>query len=414
MSEQQTVIVGAGQAAVRAAESLRKRGFEGRIVMLGDEAYAPYQRPPLSKAFLKGQLDEQRLAFKSDAFYAEQSIDLRVSSKVERIDPQAREVTLAGDERVRYDSLIVATGSRPVRLSMPGIDLDGVLELRGIDDAKALKARLEDVERLVVVGGGYIGLEVASAAREMGRSVTLVERLPRLLSRVTSPEVSDFFLDLHRNRGVDVRLEDSIDAIEGGNSVSAVTLSSGERLDADAVLIGIGVRANQELAEAAGIPCEDGILVDDRGATSIDDIYAAGDCTRRQIGGASVRLESVHNALDQADRIAAHIVDGEELPFDPPWFWSDQYDVKLQTAGLFNAYDTCRLVGDVDAGRFSAIYFRDQLLLAVDSINDPANFMSAKTLMKMGVTVTMSDFDQSGESLRDILKQARDAARSDI
>ncbi len=411
MSEQQIVIVGAGQAAIRAAESLRKRGFDGRIVMLGDEAFAPYQRPPLSKAYLKGQLDENRLAFKADAWYEDQSVDLRVSTRVERIDASAREVVLR-DERVGYDALILATGSRPLRLPIPGADLDGVLELRGIDDAKAIKTRLESTEHLIVIGGGYIGLEVAAAARQMDRTVTLVERLPRLLSRVTSPEISKFFLTLHRSHGADIRLNDSVAGIEGNGSVSSIELSSGERLDADAVLVGIGVCPNQELAEEAGISCDDGILVDDHGATSIEGIYAAGDCTRREINGASVRLESVHNALDQADRIAAHIADGEDLPFDPPWFWSDQYDIKLQTAGLFNDYSGCRLIGDVDAARFSAMYFRDETLLAVDSINDTATFMSAKAMMKMGITVTKSDLQQSGDSLKDILKQAREAARS--
>lgn len=412
MSEQQIVIVGAGQAAIRVAESLRKRGFDGGIAMLGDEAYPPYQRPPLSKAFLKGQLDESRLAFKPESFYVDQSVDLCVSSPVDRIDTDSR-IVVTGDERVRYDTLILATGSRPVRLPVAGVEFEGVLELRGIDDAKALRTRFGDGRKLVVLGGGYIGLEVASAACQMGHGVALVERLPRLLSRVTSPAISDFFLDLHRGHGVEVRLEESVEAIEGDGSVSAVRLSSGERLDADAVLIGIGVRPNQELAQAAGIACDDGILVDEHGATSIEGVYAAGDCTRRTIDGASVRLESVHNALDQADRVAAHIADDEGLPFDPPWFWSDQYDVKLQTAGLFNDFDDCRLIGDIDAARFSAVYFRDEALLAVDSVNDPASFMSARTLMKMGVEVTAADLTNSGDSLKAILKQAREAARSD-
>ncbi len=411
MSKQRIVIVGAGQAAIQSALSLRKRGFGGGILILGDEAYAPYQRPPLSKAFLKGQLDEGRLAFKPASFFDDQSIDLRLSTAVESIDIEAREI-VAGDLRVGFDTLVLATGSRPVRLPIPGAELEGVFELRGVDDAKSIKAHLEKAERLIVVGGGYIGLEVAAAARQMGRSVSLVERLPRLLSRVTSPEISDFFLTLHRGQGVDVRLDDSVEAIEGTDHVTSVRLSSGEQLDADAVLIGIGVRPNQELAEAAGIACDDGILVDDHGATSVDGVYAAGDCTRREINGASVRLESVHNALDQADRIAAHIVDGDDLPFDPPWFWSDQYDVKLQTAGLFNDYDDCTLVGDLADARFSALYFRDGSLLAVDSVNDPASFMSAKALMKMGVTVTKSELEGSGSTLKDILKQARDAARS--
>ncbi len=411
MSEQQIVIVGAGQAAIQAAQSLRKRGFDGSIVMLGDEAYPPYQRPPLSKAFLKGQLDEGRLAFKGEAFYEGQTIDLRVSSRVERIDPEAREVVVEGGAAIRYDTLILSTGSTPVRIPIPGADLDGVHVLRGIDDAKALKARLESAGHLVVVGGGYIGLEAASAARQMGRQVTLVECLPRLLSRVTSPEVSDFYLSLHRGHGVDVRLEDSVDVIEGETAVTGVVLSSGERLDADAVLIGVGVRPNQQLADAAGIACDDGILVDGNGATSSAGIYAAGDCTRRDINGASVRLESVHNALDQADRIAAHIVSGEDLPFDPPWFWSDQYEVKLQTAGLFNDYDDCLLRGDVDKNKFSALYFRDGSLIAVDSVSDPATFMAAKQILKQGMTISRSDLDDASVTLKELFMKAREKAQ---
>ncbi|MEE4162182.1 MAG: FAD-dependent oxidoreductase [Woeseiaceae bacterium] len=397
-------IVGAGQAGVQVAQSLRKRGFEGRIAMLGDEGYPPYQRPPLSKAFLKGEMAEARLFFKPESFYAGQDIELQEASAVRFVDPAAGTVTTEDGGLYSWDRLVLTTGSTPIAIPVPGAELEGVRALRGLADAIAIRELLTDGAKLVVVGGGYIGLEVASAARQLGHEVTVIERMPRLLSRVTSPPVSDFYRKLHRDHGVDVRLEESVTAITGDARVSGVTLGSGEQLAADIVLVGIGVRPNQALAEAAGIRCEDGILVDAHCRTSNLAIYAAGDCARTDLGdGQTLRLESVHNALDQAERIAADIVGDPAPGYDPPWFWSDQYDVKLQTVGLFNDFDEIAIRGDVAARKFSALYFTDGQLIAIDAINDPVSFMSGKQLFKKGIRIS-KDEALAAPTLKDLTK----------
>jgi 3-phenylpropionate/trans-cinnamate dioxygenase ferredoxin reductase subunit len=397
-------IVGAGQAGTQVAQSLRKRGFEGSIVMLGNEGYPPYQRPPLSKAFLKGEMDEARLFFKPEPFYAEKAIELEKACPVRAVDPDARIVTCEDGTVVAYDRLVFATGSTPIAIPVPGAELPGVRALRGLADSLAIREMLTEGARLVVVGGGYIGLEVASAARQLGHAVTVVERMPRLLSRVTSPPVSDFYLDLHRDHGVDVRLEESVAEIVGDERVTGVKLGSGERLDADVVLVGIGVRPNQALAEAAGIRCDDGIVVDTHCRTSDLAVYAAGDCARTDLGdGQTLRLESVHNALDQAERIAADIVGDPAPGYDPPWFWSDQYDVKLQTVGLFNDHDDIAIRGDVSARKFAALYFRNDELIAIDAINDPVSFMAGKQLFKKGRRISKADA-LAATTLRDLAR----------
>ena len=279
-----------------------------------------------------------------------------------------------------------------------------MLTLRGLDDARAIRASLADASRLVVIGGGYIGLEVASAARQLGHEVTVIERLPRLLSRVTSEPVSDFYLQLHRERGVDVRLEASVSEILGDNRVAGVRLDSGAEIRCDVVLIGVGVRPNQDLAEAAGIDCDDGILVDARCRTSDANVYAAGDCARSTLAdGSTLRLESVHNALIQGEQIAADILDAEPPPYDPPWFWSDQYDVKLQTVGLFDGHDDIVIRGDTAAARFATLYFRNERLIAIDAVNDPVSFMSGKRLLKQGLRLCKNDVADPDVSLKDLV-----------
>ncbi|MGI9233725.1 MAG: NAD(P)/FAD-dependent oxidoreductase [Woeseiaceae bacterium] len=396
-------IIGAGQAGSHAAQSLRKRGYDGAITILGNEGHLPYQRPPLSKAFLKGEMDEARLSFKPDSYYRDHDIRLILSAVAESIDTDQHLVNCGDGQVVPYDRLIVATGSTPMQIPCQGAALEGVLALRGLDDSKAIRASLEHSNDLVVIGGGYIGLEVASAARQLGHTVTIVERMPRLLSRVTSPPISDFYLDLHRERGVDIRLEDSVSEITGDARVTAVRLESGEEIPADTVLIGIGVRPNQGIAEAAGISCDDGILVDENCRTSDKFVYAAGDCARSVMPDkTTVRLESVHNALDQAERIAADIVGDARPAYDPPWFWSDQYDIKLQTIGLFNDYTDIMIRGDVGAKKFSALYFREDALIAIDAVNDPVSFMTGKQVFKKGITITREQAGAPDVSLKEI------------
>ena len=404
-SDRQTItIIGAGQAGLHAAQSLRKRGFEGVITLLGNEGYRPYQRPPLSKAFLKGEMDEARLFFKPEKFFVDQNIDCHFSAAVEEIDTANRSVQCADGSSHPYDRLIIATGSTPIRLPVPGGSLNGVFALRGLDDSKAIREGLESASQMVVIGGGYIGLEVASAAKQLGLDVTVIERLPRLLSRVTTPPISDFYLNLHREHGVNVLLDESVVEIEGEDQLTGVRLESGESIPAQLVLVGIGVRPNQQLAEAAGINCKDGILVDTDCRTSDKQVYGAGDCARTVINDTtSLRIESVHNALVQAECIAADIVGDDKPAFDPPWFWSDQYDIKLQTVGLFNDHTDIVIRGDVSGKKFSVLYLRNDELIALDSVNDPTSFMAGKQLFRKGIAVSRGEASDTSISLKELV-----------
>lgn len=382
-------IVGAGQAGLQVALSLRLRGFAGRITLLGDENHLPYQRPPLSKAFLKGELEERRLYLKPVTFYPDQGIDLHLSASVARIDRSER-VVVTGDGRTfGYDRLVLATGATPLRIPLAGSNRDGVCVLRDIDDALALRQCLLRDGRLIVVGGGYIGLEVASAARQLGCDVSVIERLPRVMSRVTSPVVSNFYLELHRRHGVDIRLGETITGILGDDRVTGVRLGSGEELAATTVLVGVGVQPNQQIAAEAGLHCDNGILVDGGLRTSDPSIFAAGDCACRVLpDGHTLRLESVHSARDHGERIAANLAGDAVVRDDPPWFWSDQYDVKLQTAGLSTDFAELQVRGDPGTGHFSVLYFLNRELTAVDAVNDPGTFMAVKQLLKKQVRVT--------------------------
>ncbi len=374
------VIIGAGQAGAQAAHSLRQGGYEGGIVMLGEEAHPPYQRPPLSKKYLSGELEAERLWLRPEEFYEANNIDLRVSSPVTEIDRDAREVVCADGERIAYDALLIATGTRPRSLPLPGFDLPGVLPLRTLADVDRLREVLEKPCRIAIVGGGYIGLEVAAVARGLGHEVTVLESQERVLNRVVAPELSAFFQKLHSGHGVDIRYGVSVEAVEGEGRAEAVRLGSGERIDCDLVLVAVGAVPNVELAQAAGLEVDNGICVDASCRTSDPVIYAAGDCTSFPAAryGRNIRLESVQNAIDQAKAAASAIL-GKEVSYDPvPWFWSDQYDVKLQIAGLSQLHDETKLVGDPDNGSFYIAYLRDGRLLSVDSVSHPRSHMMAR------------------------------------
>lgn len=401
------VIVGGGQAGSQAAQSLRKRGYEGAISLICEEAYPPYQRPPLSKAYLKGELDEDRLYFRPASYYDENNIDLRLGARAETIDRGAREVRLSDGAMITYDRLVIATGSRPRTIPLPGADLKGVMTLRGVDDAKALRDAAAGAASAAVIGGGYIGLEAASALRAMGLSVHVFERMPRLLARVTSPIVSDFYRGFHKEKGAEIHCESDITHLVGENgALTGIALSDGTTVPAQIALIGIGVLPNQELAAEAGLDCEDGVVVNESCQTSDPLIYAAGDCCRRTVAGypGTVRLESVHNALEQGERIAAHIA-GQDVPAtDTPWFWSDQYNVKLQTVGLFNDYTDTVIRGDQDAAKFSVFYYKGDALVAIDAINDPATFMAGRQIFKFGAPLSKEDAQNADVALKDIVK----------
>jgi 3-phenylpropionate/trans-cinnamate dioxygenase ferredoxin reductase component len=373
------VIVGAGQAAAQLVLSLRQGGYKEPIRMIGDERYAPYQRPPLSKKFLTERPPAETLYFRPEKFWGEQGVQADYGKAVQSIDPAGKRVTFGGGEAA-YSTLFLSTGTRARPLALPGTDLGNVFSLRKIDDVRALRAPLDEAKRIVIVGGGYIGLEVAAVARGEGRDVTVLEAEERVMKRVTSPVISEFMQHFHRGRGVDIRLGARLAAIEGDGKVSQVRLADGSPLAADLVLLAVGAKPNDDLAAAAGLPCADGIVVDENGQTADAAIWAAGDCTRfpSKRYGRKLRLECVQNAIDQAKAVATALLDKPQA-YDPvPWFWSDQYELKLQMAGLSDGYDDAKTVGDVAAARFSVEYRKNGKLIAVDAVNDGRAYMSGR------------------------------------
>jgi 3-phenylpropionate/trans-cinnamate dioxygenase ferredoxin reductase component len=374
------VIIGAGQAGAQLAMSLRQGNFAGPIQLIGDEPYLPYQRPPLSKKFLAEARSPDTLFLRPESFWRDHEVRLELGTAVRAVEPRNCRVTLRDGREIDYATLVFATGTSARRLPVPGTDLAGVHSLRGIDDALRLRAALDAADRIVTIGGGYIGLELASVIRSEAREVVIVEALERVLKRVTGPAVASFYDRLHRERGVTFALASELAAIEGEGHVCSVRLADGRRLPADLVIVAAGARANDDLAASSGISCQDGILVDEFGRTEISGLYAIGDCTRfpSKRYGRRLRLESVQNAIDQAKAAAASIL-GDPHEYDPvPWFWSDQYDTKLQIAGLAEGYDAAETIGDAGAARFSVEYRRAGRLIAVDAVNDARAHMLAR------------------------------------
>ncbi len=381
--QEEIVIVGAGQAGAQVAQSLRQGGFEGPLRLIGDEPHPPYQLPPLSKKFLAGEIGPEGLWLRPPAFFTTNNIDLIPNTRVAAIDRSAKRLQLANGDTLPYGKLVLATGTDARRLKLEGADKKGVLTLRTIADVDVIRERLSTARRIVIIGGGYIGLEVAAVAKALGKDVSVIEALDRPMKRVVSEAVSSYFTTLHRSRGVDLKLNTGIEAIEGGDEVSGVRLASGEIVPAELVLVAVGAEPNDQLASEAGLETDNGILVDGCGQTSDPDIYAVGDCTRFYSNRykRSVRMESVQNAIDQA-KIAAQALLGQDVDYDPlPWFWSDQYDIKLQIAGLSEGYDDTVLVGSPEANKFYVAYLKDRQLIAVDSINSPRSHMMARRVI---------------------------------
>lgn len=377
------VIVGAGHAAGQAVTTLRQKKFTGRIIMIGEEAHPPYQRPPLSKKFLAGALDEKRLHFRPEKFYPDQNIEMILSCRVEAIDPEHKSVRLSDGTAMNYDKLLLTTGSRVRKLAIPGSDLPNIHYLRNIDDVVRIQKHFHEGARLVIVGAGYIGLEVAATAVKRGIKVTVLETANRAMNRVVAPEISSYFQSRHKQAGVKIEFSRMVQEFRGKDAVEDVVCAGGHVTPADACIVGIGIIPNSELAEAAGLKCGDGIIVDDYARTSVPDIYAAGDCTQHPnaLLGIRVRLESVHNALEQAKTAASAMCGDLQAYSQIPWFWSEQYDVKLQIAGLSNGYDQLVVRGDPDSHSFAAFYLKGGKLLAVDAINSPREFMLGKKLI---------------------------------
>jgi 3-phenylpropionate/trans-cinnamate dioxygenase ferredoxin reductase component len=403
--KERMVIVGAGQAGLQIAESLRAEGFVGEIALLAGENHPPYQRPPLSKAWLQGDVPADRLLLRGKDFFAAKSIDLRLGVVVTAIGRAEKILHLSDGSTLAYSGLALATGARARRPAIAGADLSGVHVLRDMEDAKAIAGGIEQAGSIVVIGGGFIGLEVAAAARKKGRAVKVVEALGRLMARAVTPKISQTFADLHRAHGVDLVFSTQVAALQGlDGRVTAVATADGAELAADLVILGIGAVANDQLAAAAGLEVSRGIVVNSCAQTSDPHIVAAGDCTVwRRDDGQMLRLESVQNAVEQGKAAAASLL-GREKPFvATPWFWSDQYDVKLQMAGLSEGFDACieRTTGE---NAFSLFYYRGEKLIAADSVNRPGEHLLARKLLDAGISPDRAQVGDAARDLRALLR----------
>jgi 3-phenylpropionate/trans-cinnamate dioxygenase ferredoxin reductase subunit len=399
-----TVIVGAGHAAGQVVATLRQKKYDGKIVLIGEEEHYPYQRPPLSKKYLAGELAAERLYVKPPSFYDNPDIELHLGTRVARINVAGKTVTDVDNDAYRYETLIIATGARVRKLDVPGSELTGVHYLRNIQDVTAMHEYMHEDKRLVIIGAGYIGLEVAAVAASKGLRVTVIEMADRVMSRVVSEQVSEFYQAEHRQHGVNLMLSAGLAGFSGSTALEQVDLTDGTSVAADFVLICIGVLPNVELAEEAGLDVDNGIRVDDRCRTSDASVYAIGDCTNHpnSLLGQRLRLESVHNALEQAKTVARNIC-GDDLHYaQVPWFWSDQYDLKLQIAGISQGYDRTVLRGDPASRAFSCLYLRDGQLIAIDSINSPKDFMQSKALIANHATINPDTLANVSVALKDM------------
>jgi 3-phenylpropionate/trans-cinnamate dioxygenase ferredoxin reductase subunit len=398
------VIAGAGHAAGQLVVSLRQNKYAGRIVLVGDEPYLPYQRPPLSKKFLAGAMDADRLLVKPAGFYEETGVELRLDTSIAAIDRNKKCLRSTDDDEIPYDKLVLGLGSRARKLPVEGAKLQGVHYLRSIADVAGIREDFQSGRRLVVIGAGYIGLEVAAVAQQAGLVVTVIEMADRVMSRVVSPEISDFYQIEHTNQGVRFRLSTSVSALKGKKRVKSVTTSDDEEIPADLVVIGVGILPNTELATAAGLDVENGIVVDDHCRTGDPDIYAMGDCTSHPnaIYDRRLRLESVHNALEQAKTTAANICGKDASYCQVPWFWSDQYDLKLQIAGLSEGYDGVAVRGNPAERSFSCLYLMENRLIAVDAINAPRDFVQSKQLIADRNEIDHGLLDDATVALKDL------------
>lgn len=405
------IVIGAGQAGAELAVQAREAGWAGRIALVGDEAALPYHRPPLSKAYLAGSTDIDALSFKSRAAYDKAGIELMLGRRVVGIDRQAHHVAFDDGASIPYSRLAFATGGRPRRLPLAQAEADGASNfhyLRTIADVDRIRSQFMPGARLVIIGGGYVGLEVAAVALKQGLHVTVLESAPRVLSRVTAPAVSAFYEKVHREAGVDLLTGVQLEAFHldaTRERVTAVECRDGERLACDLVIAGIGLVPNTELAAACGITVDDGIQIDGEGRTSDPDIVAAGDCTRfhSALYGRSLRLESVPNALEQARCAAATLAGRQRPPEGVPWFWSDQYDLKLKMVGLSQGYDQLVLRGSPDAGSFCAFYLQGRRVLAADTVNRIPEFMVAKRLVAERIEVDAARLADETQPLKTLL-----------
>jgi 3-phenylpropionate/trans-cinnamate dioxygenase ferredoxin reductase subunit len=402
---QTCVVIGASHAAASFVTGLRQDGWEGKIQVIGDEPYIPYHRPPLSKALLAGEKNLEDIFIRPEEVYLKADVEFLLGVKAKEIDVNNHQIVLANTKKIHYDKLALTVGSRVRKISMPGDDLLGVCYLRDYNDVLQIKSFVKQGGKAVIIGGGYIGLEAAAVLNKLGMHVTVLEMMGRVLERVTAPEISEFYTRIHTEEGVDIRCEIGATGFEGNDKVTRVLCNDGSSFDADLVIIGIGIIPNIELAQDAGLKIENGIVVDEFAKTSNPDIVSAGDCTSHYnaIYDRWIRLESVQNASDQA-RIAASTIAGKEKSYNAlPWFWSDQYDVKLQIAGLSQGYDEIIIRGDRTVNRsFAAFYLKDGIIIAVDALNKAPEFMMGKRLIIDKVVVDKNKLADDKVNIREL------------
>ncbi len=402
------LIIGAGHAGGSAAAALRQYGHCGPVTIMGEERVAPYQRPPLSKGLLTGDVGPAETALKPDEFWRSNDIRLRTGVRAVELDGEARRVYADDGREEVYDALILATGARPKRPPFPGVEGAGVHVLRTLDDALALRARLQNARRLVVIGGGYIGLEAAAVARSLGVGVTVLEAADRVLARVSGPRLSAFYEDAHRAAGVELVTGAKVAAfLNADGALRAVGLADGREIAADVALLGVGVVPNLELAAAGGLACDDGVLVDGEGRTSDPQIFAIGDVANQwnPLFQRRLRLESVQNALDQARAVAGGLAGKPPRLDHVPWFWSDQYDLKLQIAGLIDGFDTTVLRGDPAENAFAIYYLQSDRVLACEAVNAAADFMAARQIIARGLRLSRTTIADPELTPKDLLKR---------
>ncbi len=400
------VIIGGGQAASQTATSLRQEGFAAPITILAEEERPPYQRPPLSKKFLEGALETERLLLKPEEFYTQHGIELRLGARAASINVDGKSVSLTSGEKLGYDKLVIATGSTPRKLPVPGADADGVFYLRSAADALALKPRLGEGKSIAVIGAGYVGLEVAATARKAGANVIIIESADRVMSRVTGEFFSSYLQKYHAARGAKLLLNAAVTRLETeGGRLVACTFANGEKIEIDTAIIGIGVMPCAEIAKSAGILCDNGITVDEYCRTNIDDIFAAGDCANHYNShyDMNLRLESVHNAIEQGKTVAATIC-GKDKPYrQAPWFWSDQYGLKIQSVGVGAGHDDYFISGDPEEDSFSVLYFSDNRLVAADCVCRPADYMVVRKLLQDQTLISIDDVKGAEGDLKSLM-----------
>lgn len=396
------VVIGAGQAGASLVAKLRNSGFTGGLTLIGEEPVPPYQRPPLSKAYLLGEMELERLYLRPESFYSDNDITLMTGAKVTGVDRVLKTVTV-GEQTISYDELVLTTGSDPRHLPAAiGGALDGVYTVRTLKDVDDMAPEFRKDASVLIIGGGYIGLEAAAVAAKKGLKVTLVEMADRILQRVASPETSGFFRQLHRAHGVDLREGVGLDRLTGEGRVSGAKLTDGTELEVDFVIVGVGITPATSLAEMAGVELENGIKTNSKGQTSDPNIWAAGDCASFPFKGQRIRLESVGNAIDQAELVAENIMGAEKDYTAKPWFWSDQYDCKLQIAGLNTGYDT--VITREGDGSVSYWYYKENHLIALDAMNDPRAYMVGKRLIEAGKTPDPEAVADPATDLKALLK----------